>query len=71
MAAERDDDSPDAVQEPLLRSEGRDNDNGDEAGSEGEDVSDGLDEHEIKDVGWFIYLLTFAAGVSGLLFGYE
>jgi SP family myo-inositol transporter-like MFS transporter 13 len=67
MSAERD---GDGATEPLI---GRD--------SGGESVEDESDherpgqhhdeEEDLVTFGWFIWILTFSAGVSGLLFGYE
>ena len=51
-----------AAEEPLLE---RDED----ADDEDEELDVRHDDSEAN--GWFIWLLTLAAGVSGLLFGYE
>jgi SP family myo-inositol transporter-like MFS transporter 13 len=57
----------DGAAEPLIRRESEEDSSAENAtavlgrGEEDEDVT----------FGWFIWILTFSAGVSGLLFGYE
>ena len=55
----------DGAAEPLIRRENE------ELGDEHEEqISCSDDDNDVK-LGWFIWILTFSAGVSGLLFGYE
>ena len=64
----------DGAAEPLIRRESGES----EGLGAGEDVGrrrthgEAEDEEEqVVSLGWFIWILTFSAGVSGLLFGYE
>lgn len=51
-----------AVQEPLIRAPSHEND---------DNEVQGLKTKSRAGAGAFVYALTFAAGISGVLFGYE
>lgn len=55
-----------SVEQPLMQREDDDEDNISEINL---DNVDGLLEKNLKSPGLFVWLLTFSAGVSGLLFG--
>lgn len=58
----------DGAAEPLIRRESEES--RDEGAVRG-GVAGAGEEDEDVSFGWFIWILTFSAGVSGLLFGYE
>lgn len=58
--------SADTAAEPLISNDPQPSEHSDERN---EDVE--VDESELLSPGLFIWSLTFCAGVSGLLFGYE
>lgn len=59
-----------AVRQPLINDEQRSRPASPDA-HEDNDGQDVVDEDDIVTAGWFLWLLTIAAGVSGLLFGYD
>jgi hypothetical protein len=64
----------DGAAEPLIQRESEDEGVGDVFAGNGRDDAGYEEEGEGEDAssfGWFIWILTFSAGVSGLLFGYE
>lgn len=63
----RDDNEPSDPNAPLLPSEPRIDQEPQYEGRNGPKPTTDLEETN----GWFIYALTFSAGISGLLFGYE
>ena len=63
----------DGAAEPLIRRESEDSRSGLDTNGAARSRDHRLEEDEEDGVsfGWFIWILTFSAGVSGLLFGYE
>ena len=52
-----------SAEAPLMRQDSVDVQNDDDIGD--------LREQDLTSPSWFIWALTFSAGISGLLFGYE
>jgi SP family myo-inositol transporter-like MFS transporter 13 len=65
------DPSEDDIQQPLIRSEPNNPPRVSYSSDSHDQDITGADESALGTPGIFIWALTFSAGVSGLLFGYE
>lgn len=59
----------DGAAEPLIRHESEESEGREDVDRHAHEPEE--DEEDLVAFGWFIWILTFSAGVSGLLFGYE